>query len=64
MRFVERLLLTGLGSRGLCTAPLLAEMLASQINQEPLPYSNKILNALQTNRQWVNYLRKGKKLKI
>jgi tRNA 5-methylaminomethyl-2-thiouridine biosynthesis bifunctional protein len=57
-------LLTGLGSRGLCTAPLLAEMLASQINKEPLPFSNDILNALQTNRQWINYLKKGKKLKI
>ena len=57
-------LFTGLGSRGLCTAPLLAEMLASQINKEPLPFSNKILNALQTNRQWINYLKKTKRLKV
>ncbi|MCW8996991.1 MAG: bifunctional tRNA (5-methylaminomethyl-2-thiouridine)(34)-methyltransferase MnmD/FAD-dependent 5-carboxymethylaminomethyl-2-thiouridine(34) oxidoreductase MnmC [Psychromonas sp.] len=57
-------LLTGLGSRGLCTAPLLAEMLASQINKEPLPFANDIVNALQTNRQWINYLKKGKKLKF
>lgn len=56
--------MTGLGSRGLCTAPLLAEMLASQINKEPLPFSTNILNSLQTNRQWINYLKKGKKLKI
>lgn len=62
--YKDLFLLTGLGSRGLCTAPLLAEMLASQINQEPLPFSREILNALQTNRQWVNYLKKGKKLKL
>ena len=57
-------ILTGLGSRGLRTAPLLAEMLASQVNSEPLPFPNDILNALQTNRQWINYLKKGKKLKF
>ena len=55
-------ILTGLGSRGLNTGPLLAETLASQINNEPLPLSLTILNALQCNRQWINYLRKGKKL--
>ena len=54
--------LTGLGSRGLCTAPLLAEMLASQITNEPLPFTKDILNAMQSNRQWINYLKKGKKL--
>ena len=57
-------MLTGLGSRGLCSAPLLAEMLASQINKEPLPLANEILNSLQGNRQWVNYLKKGKPLKF
>tara|TARA_R110001583_G_scaffold112917_3_gene263099 strand:+ start:36248 stop:38377 length:2130 start_codon:yes stop_codon:yes gene_type:complete len=57
-------ILTGLGSRGLNTAPLLAETLASQINHEPLPLNMPMLNALQGNRQWVNYLKKGKKLKI
>lgn len=57
-------ILTGLGSRGLCSAPLLAELLCSQIEQAPLPFSKSILNAMQTNRQWVNYLKKGKKLKI
>ncbi len=62
--YKDLFLLTGLGSRGLCTAPLLAEMLASQINKEPLPFCREILNALQTNRQWVNYLKKGKKLKF
>ncbi|WP_372880646.1 bifunctional tRNA (5-methylaminomethyl-2-thiouridine)(34)-methyltransferase MnmD/FAD-dependent 5-carboxymethylaminomethyl-2-thiouridine(34) oxidoreductase MnmC [Psychromonas sp.] len=56
-------ILTGLGSRGLCTAPLLAEMLVSQINKEPLPFAENILNSLQGNRQWINYLKKGKILK-
>jgi tRNA 5-methylaminomethyl-2-thiouridine biosynthesis bifunctional protein len=56
-------LLTGLGSRGLCSAPLLAEMLASQINKEPLPFTQDILNAMQVNRQWINYLKKGKALR-
>jgi tRNA 5-methylaminomethyl-2-thiouridine biosynthesis bifunctional protein len=57
-------ILTGLGSRGLNTAPLLAETLASQINHEPLPVSKSILNAMQCNRQWINYLKKGKTLKF
>lgn len=55
-------ILTGLGSRGLNTAPLLAETLVSQINGEPLPLSLPILNAMQCNRQWINYLKKGKTL--
>ncbi|WP_022940752.1 bifunctional tRNA (5-methylaminomethyl-2-thiouridine)(34)-methyltransferase MnmD/FAD-dependent 5-carboxymethylaminomethyl-2-thiouridine(34) oxidoreductase MnmC [Psychromonas hadalis] len=57
-------ILTGLGSRGLNTAPLLAETLVSQINQEPLPLSLPILNAMQCHRQWINYLKKGKTLKF
>ena len=57
-------ILTGLGSRGLTTAPLLAEALASQINQEPIPMGMTILNSMQCHRQWVNYLIKGKKLKF
>lgn len=63
--FFENLfVLTGLGSRGLNTAPLLAESLASQINNEPIPLSLSILNSLQCNRQWINYLKKGKALKF
>lgn len=56
-------ILSGLGSRGICSAPLLAETLASQISKEPLPLSGSILNSLQTNRQWINYLLKNKPLK-
>lgn len=43
-------LLTGLGSRGLTTAPLMAELLASQIAGTALPLSNDLLNALNPNR--------------
>lgn len=57
-------MLTGLGSRGLCTAPLLAEMLAAQICREPLPFSKDILEKIQGNRQWINYLKKGKTLPL
>jgi len=57
-------MLTGLGSRGLCTAPLLAEMLAAQICREPLPFSKDILEKMQGNRQWINYLKKGKPLSL
>lgn len=43
-------LLSGLGSRGLTTAPLCAEILASQILNEPLPISNHLLDTLNPNR--------------
>lgn len=40
----------GLGSRGLTTAPLLAEMLASQLMSQALPLDNQLLAALSPNR--------------
>jgi tRNA 5-methylaminomethyl-2-thiouridine biosynthesis bifunctional protein len=43
-------MLCGLGSRGLTTAPLCAEILVSQILNEPLPLSNNLLDALNPNR--------------
>jgi tRNA 5-methylaminomethyl-2-thiouridine biosynthesis bifunctional protein len=43
-------MLCGLGSRGLTTAPLCAEILVSQILNEPLPLSNQLLDALNPNR--------------
>jgi tRNA 5-methylaminomethyl-2-thiouridine biosynthesis bifunctional protein len=43
-------MLCGLGSRGLTTAPLLAETLASQIAGQALPLSENLLNALSPNR--------------
>ena len=44
------LVLTGLGSRGLTTAPLMAEILASQLCHEPLPMSEPLLQALAPER--------------
>ncbi|MGY4676020.1 bifunctional tRNA (5-methylaminomethyl-2-thiouridine)(34)-methyltransferase MnmD/FAD-dependent 5-carboxymethylaminomethyl-2-thiouridine(34) oxidoreductase MnmC [Ursidibacter arcticus] len=55
-------LIAGLGSRGLTTAPLLGELLASQICQEPLPISQDILHALSPNRSWIRQLLKGRKV--
>ncbi|MDC9604551.1 bifunctional tRNA (5-methylaminomethyl-2-thiouridine)(34)-methyltransferase MnmD/FAD-dependent 5-carboxymethylaminomethyl-2-thiouridine(34) oxidoreductase MnmC [Xenorhabdus griffiniae] len=49
-----------LGSRGLCSAPLSAELLASQIFGEPLPLDDETLAALHPNRFWVRKLLRGK----
>ncbi len=49
-------ILTGLGSRGLTTAPLMAEILASQITRQPLPFSHTLLNALNPNRYLIRDL--------
>ena len=43
-------ILTGLGSRGLTTAPLMAQLLVSQLLQRPLPVSQTIADALNPNR--------------
>jgi tRNA 5-methylaminomethyl-2-thiouridine biosynthesis bifunctional protein len=43
-------LLTGLGSRGLTTAPLMAEILVNQLCSAPLPLDNRLLNAINPNR--------------
>jgi tRNA 5-methylaminomethyl-2-thiouridine biosynthesis bifunctional protein len=42
--------LSGLGSRGLSTAPLCAEILISQILGQPVPLANDLLDALSPNR--------------
>jgi len=52
----------GLGSRGLSSAPLLGELLASQICGDPLPLPNDVLDALHPGRMWVRRLVKGKML--
>lgn len=57
-------MLAGLGSGGLSTAPLLAEMLAAQICCEPLPFSNDILEKMQDNQQWANALRKANRYPV
>ncbi len=48
--------LTGLGSRGICTAPLLAEAIACQISGQPMPLSLTLLNALNPNRFLIRHL--------
>ncbi|WP_330984616.1 MULTISPECIES: bifunctional tRNA (5-methylaminomethyl-2-thiouridine)(34)-methyltransferase MnmD/FAD-dependent 5-carboxymethylaminomethyl-2-thiouridine(34) oxidoreductase MnmC [Enterobacterales] len=53
-------MLAALGSRGLCTAPLTAEVLAAQMSHEPLPLNSITLAALNPNRLWVRKLLKGK----
>lgn len=50
----------GLGSRGLSSAPLLAETLASQICGDPMPLPVDVLEALHPSRMWVRKLKKGK----
>ncbi|TKF22608.1 bifunctional tRNA (5-methylaminomethyl-2-thiouridine)(34)-methyltransferase MnmD/FAD-dependent 5-carboxymethylaminomethyl-2-thiouridine(34) oxidoreductase MnmC [Vibrio genomosp. F6] len=52
----------GLGSRGLSSASLLAEVLASQICGDPLPLPADVLEAIHPSRMWVRRLRKGKAL--
>lgn len=53
-----------LGSRGLSTAPLCAEILASQIFGQPLPLDDETLAELNPNRFWVKKLRVGRPVKI
>ncbi|MFA0724649.1 bifunctional tRNA (5-methylaminomethyl-2-thiouridine)(34)-methyltransferase MnmD/FAD-dependent 5-carboxymethylaminomethyl-2-thiouridine(34) oxidoreductase MnmC, partial [Vibrio sp. 10N.222.49.E5] len=43
----------GLGSRGLSSAPLLAEVLASQMCGNPLPLPVDVLEAIHPSRMWV-----------
>ena len=56
----EMFMLGALGSRGLCSAPLAAEILAAQISGEPQPLDAETLDALQPNRFWVRRLLKGR----
>lgn len=52
--------LTGLGSRGLTTAPLMAEVLASELTHSPMPMSEPLLQALAPNRYLVRDLIRNK----
>jgi tRNA 5-methylaminomethyl-2-thiouridine biosynthesis bifunctional protein len=56
-------MLGALGSRGLCSAPLAAEILAAQMSDEPIPLDGETLAALNPNRLWVRKLLKGKAMK-
>ena len=52
--------LTGLGARGLCSAPLLADILAADLTGSPYPVDNKILFNLAPNRFIIRDLIKRK----
>ncbi len=52
----------GLGSRGLSSAPLLGEYLASMVMGDPLPLAVDLTERLHPSRMWVRKLRKGKKV--
>ncbi len=54
--------LGGLGSRGLTSGPLAAEILAAQLCGELLPANIDILTMLNPNRMWMRKLLKGKAL--
>jgi tRNA 5-methylaminomethyl-2-thiouridine biosynthesis bifunctional protein len=52
--------LTGLGARGLCTAPLLADILTADLTGEPYPIDNQMLFNLSPNRFVIRDLIKRK----
>lgn len=54
--------LSGLGSRGVCSAPLLAELLAAQLCDEPYPLARPLLDRLMPNRYWTRKLLRGQPL--
>ncbi|MDN8599345.1 bifunctional tRNA (5-methylaminomethyl-2-thiouridine)(34)-methyltransferase MnmD/FAD-dependent 5-carboxymethylaminomethyl-2-thiouridine(34) oxidoreductase MnmC [Citrobacter sp. S2-9] len=58
--YTDLFMLGALGSRGLCSAPLCAEILAAQMSEEPIPMDAGTLAALNPNRLWVRKLLKGK----
>lgn len=55
-------LLTGLGSRGLTTSALCAEILAAEMNQEPSPIQIKLREALHPARFLIKRLKQGKEI--
>jgi tRNA 5-methylaminomethyl-2-thiouridine biosynthesis bifunctional protein len=52
--------LLALGGRGLCSAPLMGELLASQICNHPLPLSVRLLESIHPAKIWVRKLLKGR----
>ncbi|OOF49454.1 bifunctional tRNA (5-methylaminomethyl-2-thiouridine)(34)-methyltransferase MnmD/FAD-dependent 5-carboxymethylaminomethyl-2-thiouridine(34) oxidoreductase MnmC [Rodentibacter trehalosifermentans] len=63
VNFPNLFLCAALGSRGLTSAPLLGEALASLIYGEPLPLGENILQNLSANRAWVRKWLKGAEVK-
>lgn len=60
--YANLFMLGGLSSRGLCSAPLAAEIVAAQIFGEPLPVTRTVAQALNPNRFWVRKLLKGREI--
>lgn len=52
--------LTGLSARGLTTSALCAEVLAAEINQEPIPLQTTLQHALHSARFIIRALKRGK----
>ena len=48
----------GHGSKGFCYAPLAAEIIAAELNHEPYPVAERVLNALNPARFWVKALKR------
>jgi tRNA 5-methylaminomethyl-2-thiouridine biosynthesis bifunctional protein len=42
----------------LCSAPILGEILACQLLQEPMPLAQSLLEQLNPNRYWIKQLKK------
>ncbi|OOF50923.1 bifunctional tRNA (5-methylaminomethyl-2-thiouridine)(34)-methyltransferase MnmD/FAD-dependent 5-carboxymethylaminomethyl-2-thiouridine(34) oxidoreductase MnmC [Rodentibacter genomosp. 1] len=63
VNFPNLFLSAALGSRGLTSAPLLGETLASLIYGEPLPLGEEIMQNLSANRAWVRKWLKGSEVK-
>ena len=63
-RYYEGLFVSlGHGSKGFCYAPLAAEVIAAQLNHEPLPIAQRVLQALYPARFWVKALKRQKTTK-
>jgi tRNA 5-methylaminomethyl-2-thiouridine biosynthesis bifunctional protein len=56
--------IAGLGSRGLTSAPLMAEYLASMLAGDPLPLSSSQIERVHPNRMWLRKLIKGKTVSL
>lgn len=55
-------ILTGLSARGLTTSALCAEVLAAEINQEPMPLQTTLQHSLHSARFIIRALKRGKRM--
>lgn len=56
----HRFLLTGLGSRGLVTAPLCSELLVSELSGAPAPFAGAVAEALHPARFFIRELKRAR----